>query len=414
VTITAPPEAPRPSPVEEPREADAQEALIEEARRRARRRQVRYGASALAVGAIALAVFGFSHRGGSGAGQSGESAAPSAPAPISLLPARANGLLTIEDRNSLDVTNPDTLFVVNADDSGLRPLTRCQGTTPGDCAFGAYAWSPDGTRLAFLSGHIGGALTRSNLFLFVVNSDGTGSRRLARCGACDSGQNPSWSPDSRKIVFATPNLHIVSVVTGAQRWLGVSGVNPVWSPGGTRIAFGLGNALYSIKPDGSGLAQLASTAGEIGHPAWSPDGTRIAFDTPDEMYVVDADGSNLRSLLAGSPASGPNYPSWSPRGTLILFESTPRSAGGYTAEVWVVKPDGSGRRRLYRSQCCDGLWSPPIWSPDGRAIAVGMSVYTANGITRKGILVMDAQGNHRRRVFGNPDAIAWQSIPRAR
>jgi Tol biopolymer transport system component len=413
VTVTAPPEAPRPSPLEEPLDVEAQEALIKEARRRARRRQAHYAGSALAVGAIALAVFGFSHRGGSSAGQSGDSAAPSAPAPISPLPARANGLLTIEDRKSLDVTNPDTLFVVNADDFGLRPLTHCQGGTPGDCFFGAYAWSPDGKRLAFLSGHVGGAITVSNLFLFVVNSDGTGSRRLARCGDCDTGQNPSWSPDGRRIVFATPNLAIVNVVTGAQQRLGVSGSNPVWSPGGTRIAFGLGGGLYSIKPDGSGLAQLASTPGEVGHPAWSPDGTRIAFDAPDGMYVVDADGSNLRLLPAGSLASGPSYPSWSPRGTLILFESTPRGVGGYTAEVWVVKPDGSGRRRLYRSQCCDGLWSPPIWSPDGRAIAVGMSVYTANGITRKGILVMDAQGHHRRRVFGNPEAIAWQSIPRA-
>jgi TolB protein len=375
---------------------------------------MQYAASALAVGAIALAVFGFSQRGGGGAGrvgQRGESAPRSAPAPISRLPVPANGVLTIEDRNTLDVTNPDTLFGVNPDDSGLRPLARCQATT-GDCGFGAYAWAPDGKRLAFLSGHIGGAITLSNLFLFVVNSDGTGRRRLARCGNCDTGQNLSWSPDSRRIVFATPNLDIVNVVTGAQRRLRDSGVNPVWSPAGTTIAFGSGGGLYSIKPDGSGTAQIASVVGEVGNPTWSPDGTRIAFDAQDQIFVVDADGSHLRLLLASSPASGPGYPSWSPRGDSILFLDTPRSAGGFAAEVWVMKPDGSGRRRLYRSPCC-GIWSPPIWSPDGKALAVGMSAYTANGITRKGILVMDAQGNHRRRVFGNPEAIAWQPIPRA-
>jgi len=417
VTITRPPEAPRPSIVEEPPDVyapdvDAQEALIEEARRRARRRRMCYAASALALGVIALAVFGFGHRGGGGAGaarQSGESAAP-APAPISRLPARANGVLTIEDRNTSDVINADTLSVVNPDGSGLRPLTRCQ-PRPG-CLFRSYAWSPDGKRLAFLSGRIGGVITASNLFLSVVNADGTDQRRLARCGNCDPFQNLSWSPDSRRIVFATPNLHIVSVVTGAQRQLKVSGVNPVWSPAGTTIAFGFAGALFSIRPDGSGMAQIASVDGVAAHPAWSPDGTRIAFDTPDAIYVVDADGSHLRLLLAGSPASGPGYPSWSPRGNRILFMTTPVTAGGFAAEVWVVKPDGSGQRRLYRSQCC-GLWSPPIWSPDGTAIAVGASVYDANGITNDGILIMDPQGKHRRRVFGNPEAIAWQPLPLA-
>jgi len=395
---------------------------MKEARRRARRRRLGYAASALAVGAIALAVFGFSHRGGGGGagrvGRSGESAAASAPAPISRLPAPANGVLTIEDRKTQDVTNPDTLFGVNPDGSGLRPLARCQASA-GFCGFGAHTWAPDGKRLAFLSGHFGGAITRSNLFVFVVNSDGTGRRRLARCGTCFS-ESVSWSPDSRRIVFATPNLDIVNVVTGAQRRLGDSGVNPVWSPTGTTIAFGVGGGLYSIKPDGSGMAHIASVVGEVGSPTWSPDGTRIAFDTPDDLYVVDAAGSHLRLLLAGSPAGGPGHPSWSPRGNSILFESTPGSAGDYTAEVWVMKPDGSGRRRLYRSgqhfgpsSSDGGLSSPPIWSPDGKAIAIGMSAYTANGITRKGILVMDAQGNHRRRVFGNPEAIAWQPIPRA-
>jgi Tol biopolymer transport system component len=367
---------------------------------------------------IALAIVGFGHRWGRGAGQSREGA--SALAPISLPPAHANGVLTIEVRHAGGVINPDTLAVINPDGFGLRPLTRCPATIePGGCGFGGYAWSPDGKRLAFLSGHFGGAITRSNLLLSVINADGTGRRLIAHCGDCNPSQNLSWSPDSRRIVFASgPNfvggyLRIVNVVTGAQRHLGFLGINPAWSPAGARIAFGRSNVLYSIKPDGSGMTKLAIAAGDVGEPAWSPDGGKVAFDGPDKIYVVDADGSHLRLLVAGPSGSGPGTPSWSPRGNHILFLNTPQSAGGYTAEVWLMKPDGSGQHRVYHSGCCE-IWSPPIWSPDGKAIALGMSAYTTNGISRKGILVMDPQGNHRRALLGNPTAIAWQPIPRAR
>ena len=171
--------------------------------------------------------------------------------------------------------------------------------------------------------------------------------------------------------------------------------------------------LYSIKPDGSGIAKLAIAAGDVADPAWSPNGTRIAFDASDKIYVVNADGSHLRLLVAGPPGSGPGTPSWSPRGNQILFLNTPKSAGGYTAEIWLMNPDGSGQHRVYHSPCCE-IWSPPIWSPDGNAIALAISTYTTNGISNNGILVMDPQGKHRRRLLGNPAAIAWQPIPRAR
>jgi hypothetical protein len=62
VTVTAPPESPRPTSIQEPLDVEAQEALIKEARRGARRRQQRYAASTLAVGARSLAVFGCPRR----------------------------------------------------------------------------------------------------------------------------------------------------------------------------------------------------------------------------------------------------------------------------------------------------------------------------------------------------------------
>src|SRR5262249_10157341 len=157
------------------------------------------------------------------------------------------------------------------DGSGFRRLTDCQGRA-GDCYFVWYAWSPDGTQLAFLAGHVGGAVTASNLFLYVVNADGTAVRRLARCGNCGAygGDVFSWSRESRQIVLAADDgLRVVDVDSGAQRRLAPLGTSPAWSPDGSRIAYAWSNQLLTIKPDGSGLQRVAVVGGDVENAAWS-------------------------------------------------------------------------------------------------------------------------------------------------
>jgi Tol biopolymer transport system component len=312
-----------------------------------------------------------------------------------------NGKIAFVDRTN-------TLVVTKANGSGRRRLARCP-TTITNCVIAGYAWSPNGKQLAFLRGHSESAFTDGNLSLYVVNSHGTGTRRLAHCGNCNRWSRLAWSPDNLSIVFAGEDgLHLISLVGGGQRRLTDtrSDVDPAWSPSGARIAFARGNTLYAIKPDGSGITELATVGGQVDHPGWAPDGTRIAFDGRDQIYVVRADGSQLKLLRSGSAGSGPGTPSWSSDGHHILFFNTPGRPAAFTAEVWVMKPDGSNPRRLYHSPCCVGDWSPPIWSPNDKSIA--FSADSAGGI-----FVMDANGNHRRRLSRSvTEEIAWQSIPR--
>src|SRR6187551_2516881 len=58
------------------------------------------------------------------------------------------------------------------------------------------AWSPDGSRIAFVASHVAGDLSPRSLY--VINVDGTGAARVTRKGFEASW--PSWSPDSRSIV----------------------------------------------------------------------------------------------------------------------------------------------------------------------------------------------------------------------
>ena len=87
------------------------------------------------------------------------------------------------------------IYVVNADGSGLRKLTRRSSGT-----FAAPAWSPDGKEVAFVFDRDEDS-DLDNSEVLDVNTDGTGQRNLTRNPANDS--DPTWSPDGRRLAFVS-------------------------------------------------------------------------------------------------------------------------------------------------------------------------------------------------------------------
>ena len=140
-------------------------------------------------------------------------------------------------------------------------------------------WSPDGTRIAFVSNRDGGFPE-----LYMMFADGTGVVRITNNSLIDA--NPSWSPDGSRLVFerccenGTSDLFTIDVATRAEASLTASTTqqefDPVWSPDGTRIAFvsfavGQGNLdIWVMNADGSNPVRLTQEAGPTCHPTGNP------------------------------------------------------------------------------------------------------------------------------------------------
>ena len=281
------------------------------------------------------------------------------------------------------------VYVVNADGSGQRRLT-------GDARFpAAPAWSPNGRQIAFE----GGSGAPSSVY--VVNADGSGQRRLAR-----NGRAPAWSPDGRTIAFFSDSkIYLMNADGSEHRQLTKThwaGGGLAWSPDGRKLAFfDQGGPcpwcfiLNVVNSDGSGLRNLTpklwaagAGSGPTFDPAWSPDGQMIAFvghpGLGEPIYVVRADGSGLRNLTP-KPVGTYAAPTWSPDGRKLAFVSDREG----NSDVYVMNADGSGQRSLTRNPAYD---ADPAWSHDGRI------AFVSNRDGNYGVYVMNADGGGPRRL----------------
>jgi Tol biopolymer transport system component len=195
------------------------------------------------------------------------------------------------------------IYLMNADGTDQRILTTGY----------SFAWSPDGTRIAFDRGKGGD--------IWVIARDGSDLRRIVRN---TSRGELTWSPDGKQIVF-TGNyvtdrsaIFVVNAdgtglarLTSPPKW--ADDMLADWSHDGTEIAFerdkydvsdGGGNDRFSIitmKPDGTGQRVL-SREGFVAAPVWSGDGLKLAaelserLDTQRDIYLLNRDGTSSAEM----------------------------------------------------------------------------------------------------------------------
>lgn len=254
--------------------------------------------------------------------------------------------------------------------------------------------SPDGTAVAYVLTMVDEELAyRSHLF--IRSLDAQTSTPLTDGAVRDS--SPRWSPDGTRICFVSKRsgksqLWLIDASGGEPRQLTrcrTGATNPVWSPDGKRIAF---SSLLS--PDDS----FADTEGDekkdepkkaivVGRMKYKSDDLGYVYDVNKQIAVVDVETGAITPLTEGDYQH--TVGAWSPDGKWLAITANRVDDPDlqHSIDVHLVSADGEEWKKLTRSK---GTFFFPTWSPDSKKLAyIGSESPTQLIATQKKVWMSD-------------------------
>lgn len=273
--------------------------------------------------------------------------------------------------------------------------------------------------------------------VFLVRPDGTGAFFAVDMVPGGEQLHPDWSPDARRLVLdvaddaGTPDVWLVDLTDWSARkvvdcadpclWA----QEPAWSRDGGKVAYQRHTTTASGEISSIEVLDLASGATSVVYetgtdqgvyaPRWSPGDTSLVFEQ------TAADGVSLEVLDLATPgvtrtivpaARMANNSDWSPDGNLIAF-SAPLPGGepgGALSDIWVVKPDGSGPRRVTEVAASGGTAVQPTFTPDGAGIMFKLTDQRVGA--SDAIATVSIAGGEPRSAAGSAYLYGWH--PRLR
>jgi dipeptidyl aminopeptidase/acylaminoacyl peptidase len=243
--------------------------------------------------------------------------------------------------------------------------------------------SPDGRQAAYVLSAIDQKKNRRVSSIWLVALDGASAPRRLTAEGFNS-NSPRWSPDGSRLAFLSarnaetsdpapthPQICILNMDGGEAQVSshlknGVSAFQ--WSPDGKRfVAVSRSGPSDEIAPDANKSDARKSDVRHYRHIYYKFNDTGWFDDKRSHLWVVDAASGKDSQITSGDDWNDTD-PQWSPDSTRIAFVSDRTGQefdGGHNTDVWVIPAAGGTLTKISDHAFEDDL---PRWSPDGQQI----------------------------------------------
>lgn len=247
-----------------------------------------------------------------------------------------------------------------ADADGERPQRLMKSPQP----IMSPSWSPDGRKIAYASLEKGG---KQRIY---VQDWRSGKRQQVKLSTPGLYGAPAWSPDGKSLALAISHLGNAEIYVynlASKRLKKVTkhyaiDTEPTWTPDGKTIIFtsdrGGRPQLYKISSDGGKVERITFGGRENARARVSPDGKSLVMVHMESgkyhIAVMEMGSGNLTVLTDGGLDESPSF---APNGSMIIYATTKGNKGVLAA----VSFDGRVRQELTARE--DEDIREPAWSP---------------------------------------------------